>query len=267
MDYKNFFVDENEKPLDNLICDGGFCGIFRTIGCIGDSLSSGEHEGTAADGSKTYHDYYEYSWGQYMARNIGAKVYNFSKGGMTAEEYCECFAEKEDFWDKEKACQAYIIAMGVNDITKNGEKLGSISDVDIKDWKNNNKTFVGYYAQIIQRLKEIQPKAKFFLMTIPRSADTDVQRKRAEEIHCGLLYEISELFENTYVIDFRKYAQIYDDDFKAKFYLGTHMNAAGYLLTARMVESYIDYIIRHNMEDFKQVGFIGTPYHNTLEKW
>lgn len=81
---KNFSAVD-EKPLDNLIWDGGFCGIFRTIGCIGDSLSSGEHEGTAADGSKTYHDYYEYSWGQYMARNIGAKVYNLSRGGMTAE--------------------------------------------------------------------------------------------------------------------------------------------------------------------------------------
>lgn len=88
---------------DKLILDGGFCGIFRTIGCIGDSLSSGEHEGTAADGSKTYHDYYEYSWGQYMARNIGAKIYDFSKGGMTAKEYCENFADANDFWNQEKS--------------------------------------------------------------------------------------------------------------------------------------------------------------------
>ena len=32
----------------------------------------------------------------------------------------------------------------------------------------------------------------------------------------------------------------------------------GYELTARMVMSYIDYIIRHNMDDFKHVGLIGT---------
>ena len=37
-------VTEEEKPLDRLITDGGFCGIFRTIACIGDSLSSGEFE-------------------------------------------------------------------------------------------------------------------------------------------------------------------------------------------------------------------------------
>jgi hypothetical protein len=37
------------------------------------------------------------------------------------------------------------------------------------------------------------------------------------------------------------------------------MNPAGYLLTARMIESYMDYIIRHNAEDFAEVGFIGLP--------
>lgn len=108
MDYENFFAAD-EKPLDNLICNGGFCGIFRTIGCIGDSLSSGEHEGTAADGGKTYHDYYEYSWGQYMARNIGAKVYNFSRGGMTAEEYCERFAEDEAFGTKKRRAKHILL--------------------------------------------------------------------------------------------------------------------------------------------------------------
>ena len=41
------------------------------------------------------------------------------------------------------------------------------------------------------------------------------------------------------------------------FYLGGHMNPCGYILTARQVMSYIDYIIRHNMRDFKEVGFIG----------
>ena len=46
MDIKDFYVGENEKPLDKLVCDGGFCGIFRSITCVGDSLSSGEFEGT-----------------------------------------------------------------------------------------------------------------------------------------------------------------------------------------------------------------------------
>ena len=42
--------DPNEKPLDTLLTDGGNVGIFRTHACIGDSLSSGEFEGTGSEG-------------------------------------------------------------------------------------------------------------------------------------------------------------------------------------------------------------------------
>lgn len=265
MNLDDVFNNENEKPLDNIVTDGGYCTIFRTIGCIGDSLSSGEMESLKEDGTKGYHDYFEYSWGQFIARDAGCEVLNFSRGGMTAKEYCEGFAEGNDFWNPKKACQAYIIALGVNDISANGKDLGSLSDVDKQDWRNNKKTFVGYYAQIIQHLKEIQPKAKFFLMTLPDSGRNE--RKEAEDLHQKLMYDLAEMFDYTYVLDFRKYAPVYDDNFKKKFYLGGHLNAAGYRLTAKMTESYIDYIIRHNMEDFAQVAFIGTPFHNCEAKW
>ena len=107
-------VDENEKPLDRIVTDGGFCGIFRTIACIGDSLSSGEFESLKEDGTKSYHDFYEYSWGQYIGRSCSSKVYNFSKGGMSAKEYIESFADAKGYWDSDKLAQAYIIALGVN---------------------------------------------------------------------------------------------------------------------------------------------------------
>ena len=61
------------------------------------------------------------------------------------------------------------------------------------------------------------------------------------------------------MIDFRKYAPPFDEKFYENFFLG-HMTPTGYVLTAKMVMSYIDYIIRNNPEDFAQVGFIGTPY-------
>ena len=266
MDIKDLLKTEDEKPLDRLKYDGGFCGIFRTIGCIGDSLASGEMESLDDNGEKGYHDYYEYSWGQYIARNCGIKVYNFSKGGMDAKAYCKSFARDNDFWSPVKACQAYIIALGVNDITVSGSELGDISDVDLSDWRNNKETFTGYYAQIIQRYKEIQPKARFFLMTIPTGVK-DKERTKAEDIHQQIIYELADLFEYTYVLDFRKYAPLIDDEYKKMFYLGGHLNAAGYILTARMVETYIDFIIRNNMEDFSQTAFIGTPFHNAGAKW
>lgn len=41
---------------------------------------------------------------------------------------------------------------------------------------------------------------------------------------------------------------------KEKFYLYGHMNPSGYILTAKIVDSYIDYIVRHNPDDIKEVG-------------
>ena len=126
---KAFWItDEKEKPLDTLVKDGGFCGIFRRIGCVGDSLSSGEYEIVNEDGTKSYYDLYEYSWGQFISYTTGSKVYNFSRGGMTASWYNESFAEENDFWNPEKACQAYIIALGDNDLFGKEEEVGSIAE-------------------------------------------------------------------------------------------------------------------------------------------
>jgi hypothetical protein len=36
------------------------------------------------------------------------------------------------------------------------------------------------------------------------------------------------------------------------------MNPAGYVLTAKLVDSYIDYIVRHNPKDFEDTAFINT---------
>ena len=53
---------------------------------------------------------------------------------------------------------------------------------------------------------------------------------------------------------------MYDAFFYQNFAMGGHLTPAGYLLTGKMVASYIDYIIRHNLHDFDQVGFIGTQF-------
>lgn len=262
MNLDNIFHISEEKPLDNLVSDGGFCGILRSIGCIGDSLSSGEFEGTAPNGSKTYHDMFDFSWGQFMARMAGITVRNFSRGGMTASEYCTSFAEANDFWNPDKACLAYIIALGVNDLFNAHQPIGEMADICAEDYTRNAHTFTGYYAQIIQRMKQIQPDAKFFLMTTPRTSENEAPDSLANQ-HAARLYELAEFFSNTYVLDFHKYAPVYDHAFNEKFFMGGHMNPCGYLLTAKMTVSYIDYIIRHNMDDFRQVGFIGTPFKNT----
>lgn len=260
-------IEKGEKPLEKLVTNGGFCGIFRTIACIGDSLSSGEFESLNNDGQKGYHDYFEYSWGQYMARDIGCTAYNFSRGGMTAKEYCDSFAAAAGFWNVRLAAQAYIIALGVNDMNQielYPDGFGDISHVDFEDEENNKKSFVGYYCKIIQKVRKIQPQSKVFVMTMPRESKDDVNEKY--DMHADFLRSLPNYFKNLYVLDFRKYAPYYDEAFRDRYFMSGHLNPAGYLLTARMVESYIDYIIRSDYKNFAQVGFIGTGFYNKDEK-
>ncbi len=256
--FNKYFNIKDEKPLDNIVSDGGYTAIFRTICCIGDSLASGEMESRSPEGNNGYHDMFEYSWGQFIARTCNSTVYNFSRGGMSAREFCESFAENSGFWNNRYASQAYIIALGVNDIYGEHQEIGSINDIDFSDYRNNTKNYAGYMGQIIQRMKEIQPRARFFLMTLPNDVHLDSELIKQQR---KLMYEFSEKFDNTYVLDIYKYAPIYNDELKEKLYLYGHMSPIGYLFTAKMIMSYIDYIIRHNTDDFKDIALIGTGLH------
>ncbi len=260
--------DLPENPLENAVPDGGLCAIFRTLGVVGDSLSSGEFEALTADGVRSWHDKFEYSWGQFIARRCGLKAFNFSRGGMTAKEFNASFGTACGFDKPENVCQAYIIALGVNDVLNTGLPVGSLDDIDFENYENNKPTFAGEYAKILQKIKKMQPKARIFLMSMPND-ECRGNQNRLDTIaaHRDLLVSLAEKFEFTYVLDFFKYAPIYDEEFRRNYYLGGHLNAAGYKLTADFVMSYIDYIIRKNPEDFCQVGFIGTDFHYHGVKW
>ena len=212
-DYIN--VNKSELPLETLVSDGGYCGIFRTVGVIGDSLSSGEFEGTDENGNTTWTDMYDYSWGQVMARDTGRKVYNFSKGGLTAEGFLTWTSEMASNPDKlgfgafddDKKCQAYIIALGVNDLLVKNEPVGTTADININNPEQNAKTFAGWYGKIISKLKAIQPEARIFLMTMPQDVDDSEAVKKLKVEHKNLLIDMKDLFgQYTYVLDFNTYA-------------------------------------------------------------
>lgn len=78
-----------------------------------------------------------------------------------------------------------------------------------------------------------------------------------EESHAKALHEIADYLKNCYVIDLYHEAPKYDEEFRSKYFCG-HMNAMGYLLTAHYFMTYIDWIIRHNVHDFRFVQFIGS---------
>ena len=253
---RELYASPDEKPLERLVEGYSLTSIFRTVGFVGDSLSSGEFETRDGEGNPGYFDLFDYSWGQFIARKNGLLAYNFSRGGMTAREYVESFAEERGFWDKDKACQVYVIALGVNDLCIVDMELGSIADIAPTDWRNNKPTFMGYYAAIVSRYKEISPDAKFFFVTFPNT--TTPKEKEWGEPMTRAMYELADYFDNAYVIDLYHDGPLYDDRFKETYFLYGHMNPAGYVLTAKLIDSYIDYIVRHNPDDFHTTGFINT---------
>lgn len=256
MNWEEKLYNQKEKPLDNLVSGYSHTSVFRKIAFIGDSLSSGEFETCDSEGNKGYHDYLEYSWGQYIARKNGLTAYSFSRGGMTAKEYIEYFADQKGFWDMDKAAQAYVIALGVNDVYNAGMEIGTVDDIK-PDYRDNNKTFVGYYAAIVARYKEISPDAKFFFVAFPN--DTVRGNGVLTEGVIRQLYNLADYFENAYVIDLYQYGPVYDERFREKFFMLGHMNPSGYIFTAELIDSYIDYIVRHNPKDFEKVAFINPP--------
>lgn len=263
MKITDFLSPRTGNPLDDIVLDGGFTNIFRTIACIGDSLSSGEFETVhLLNGERVvgWHDFYEYSWGQYLARMTGSKVYNFSRGGLTARDFINDYGNTILAFNKDKAAQAYIIAMGVNDLLGKGYTIGDFEKTNFDCYDKDSKDFIMHYAKMIQIYKEMQPDAHFFLVTMPREAIDTPESAEKKVKHRDLMYKLCEKFDNCYVVDLYKYAPVYDQEFRKNFYLTGHLNPMGYYLTAQMIATLIDDIIRQNFDKFKQVGLIGTPY-------
>lgn len=245
-----YLLQEGEKPLEYIPPNGGFCGIFRTIGCIGDSLSAGEFVSRTPAGEKCYHDFYDHAWGAHLARLCGSTVHIFARGGMTAHAFCEHFAGESGFFDPDKRCQAYIIALGVNDLYNEGLPVGSADEPA-------PGTFAHSYVRILQMIHTLDARAKIFLMTMPHDHRSE-KAPHLGDAHARLLAEITARTPNTYLLDFRTYAPPYDAAFRESFFLDGHMNAAGYLLTAQLAAAYIDYLIRNHTAEFREAGFIGT---------
>lgn len=258
------------NPIRHIKTDGGYVSIFRKVGFIGDSLSSGEHE--SFDGKeKGYWDYMEYSWGQFMARKCGFQALNFSRGGLTAKEFFDYIKINNPYCEENK-CQCYVIALGVNDVHhlddvyKDGG-FGSIKDVDWENEDNNKISYIGQYVRIIQKLRKLEPKCRIFVVSTPKEKPETQLKKKYYSAISSFLNELPKYFEFLYVVDLRKHAPIYDRKFNKTFFCGGHMTAAGYKFTADMIATYMDYFIQKYPADFKQVAFIGKGIHNVNEKW
>lgn len=239
------------NPLEVITDHTGMLDIFLNVGCIGDSLASGEsywNDGGTTQGN----DFYQYSWGQYLARKTGNKYYNWSHGGLSTKLWLQSEYTTECF-DGDHLCEAYIIGLGQNDANYD-YTIGTSADIDLSDYNNNADTFYGSYGKIIQKIKEVQPQAKIFVITDPNASTNTKGYNTA-------IAAMATIFDNVYLIDMYTYGYQYvlNQVIVAQGRAG-HYNAYGYKLFAMMIANYIDWIITTNYTEFTQVELIGTGY-------
>ena len=186
MDVKVFKLKKGEKPLDNINPTCGFAGIFRTVGVIGDSLSSGEFESHDQNGQVQYHDMYEYSWPSVLQRITGTRYNNYSRGGMTAKEYCESFAERKARM-AELADGFFVLPGGIGTLEEAFEVLTNLS-IDRTRKPIGFVSTGGYYDPLFRMLETAQKEG--FL------GDGALSRVRVKEDPEALLAELLELLDD-----------------------------------------------------------------------
>lgn len=249
---------EGVNPLEKIIKDGGMYNIFKTSGVVGDSLSSGCMEYRDTDGKAVGIDMYEYSWIQRIGKITGNTCYNFSAGGLTTRKFFTTSNDKvRSIMDEDKKCQAYHIALGVNDVADTTLNVGSRSDINLSNKSLNADTFYGNYAKIIQTIKEIQPNAKIFVHTMHNFPQMTKWGARFTDFN-NAIKDMVNIFDNCYLLDFFAFDELHDEEFQKKYYNGFHDNALGYQRKAHLVISYVDWIVNNNYEQFREIPFIGT---------
>ena len=246
-------MPDGTNPLKDLRYDGGFTRIFDSIGCIGDSLASGETYSNEGGSLSVHSPNWPISWGDRIAKICNNTAVHLSRGGQTTKTWLEEWSSNTAFTDN--ACKAYIIALGANDSNGvNSMVLGNQSDAD-SVVVTPGTSFYGNYSQIIRDIKAIQPKAKIFVVTVPTS------NAETKGFNTAIRY-MATYYTDVYVIDLYTYGlDIYNAmTTNSGLWRASHGNSLSYMIIAWHLSTYIDWIINNNYSEFSQVEYIGTDW-------
>ena len=272
-------IPDAENPLAVIKETAGYTAIFRKMGVIGGSMSSGSHPhqtGTMPAGKL-----YEYSSLQFMARLCGSEGFNFSTGGMSARSWptSTSIGGASDLFNN-NPCEMYLIQLGNNDLAyyhdhpESGYTLGTITDVAGVDGVFAD-TYYGKMGEILSQIRTLQPRAYVFLSTFLRgygSVDPTFDYNQAVRNICEYYSDPENRPEGDelhyYLLDYYTYGkpyQYYYQGIHTGTTRGSHLVATGYLLMGYQFCTYIDWIIKNNMADFNDVAFVGTDCYWTNE--
>lgn len=246
-------IPDGLNPLKKLRYDGGFTRIFDSIGCIGDSLASGETYSNEGGSLSVHSPNWPISWGDRIAKICNNTAVHLSRGGQTTKTWLEEWSSNTAFTDN--ACKAYIVALGANDSNGvNSMVLGNQSDAE-SVVVTPGTSFYGNYSQIIRDIKAVQPKAKIFVVTVPTS------NAETKGFNTAIRY-MATYYTDVYVIDLYIYGlDIYNAmTTNSGLWRASHGNSLSYMIIAWHLSTYIDWIINNNYSEFSQVEYIGTDW-------
>ena len=210
--------------------------LFSKFGVIGDSYASGE-----VYFDEKLHDIYEISWGQILARKLGASCVNFSGGGYSTRGWLKNSKGLTKMLNTE-AQDIYYLCLGINDANNYGEEyLGSVADINEDDTLNPD-TFFGNYGRIVCNIKKHAPNAKIVMFTIVPTTEMKATYNEA-------IIEIADRFGIPYIV------QTDDPFFTSDLYVNgkvkSHPVAVVYSGMATAFERLLKRCIIENFDYFK----------------
>lgn len=234
-DVLNLINPEIINPCDY---EGDEIRIFGKGLCIGDSLTYGQSDRNDT-GSLGGFKHVGMNYPDNLMRLTGIDLTNAGTAGKTFQTWWEL--HKNDDFSGHDFC---IIALGVNDAYFN------------KMWTDDSST---YLTNIVNAVRTANNHIPIFITTPPMyflgytGADF-------ESVAEGIRNAATSL--NLYLVDFRKYLTEFSraNAEKVSVMAYGHFNAYGYYKIAKAYKSYISYIISQNMDNFRNVQFVGTDY-------
>lgn len=265
-----WFVNSRDIYASNNIEGKDLFKAFQRVGVIGDSLSVGylynKNTGTATTRAL------KYAWPKVAMRDAGGNYWlNFGTSGQSVLTWCSnATYGKVQLETANNKCQAYIIGLGENDQSDSDRNvpLGQPSDI-VDDYTQVATTYYGGYARIIQIIKHLNPTAKIFCLTNPRTGGNRAEYNVAIRYICDTYYSSD---DDVILVDL---ASNYGEKFNSGYLpsdstaiTGGHYSPAGYARIASIMETAISEAMQTKVASMWDIATIpydtGTPSANTM---
>ena len=214
--------------------------MFESMCGIGDSLMSGALSYRDSQGKLQGKDIYGNSWLSTIARENGATRKHLSSGGKTTKAWITSYADE---LMSDPVYSAYFIGLGTNDAYFKEYELGTIND------DKGTDTFVGYYKDVIERVRAKAPNSAIFCLSLYSNAT-------GYDAYSNMIEQITKLYSGVFFVDFiNKSDVIIETD---GYSSAGHFTTLGYVRVAKNIKKIVNDVIKNNMSYFNMYAWDNT---------